>query len=603
MEMASLNFLFILFTILYASVLSASDSVGAEPIHIYPFTCSASHHIPSCNSKLYHISTGHQIEEIAYFYKVNVSELEPINRDQSQKDYLVSVPCSCKDIDGTQMYVYDTNYPVQSGDTFERVAGEFYSSQALRGQGNLSTIHLVCGCVKKKSQEIVTYTVQEHDTLSGIGHLLDAYESEIETYNRNFTKDPSFLDVGWVLYVPKNGLRANKKGKRLKVSIVIGVSSAVCFVLVATFIVFLLMRNRICRNLGDDLHLVNSSAKKRSSLKQQFFKKEMEETFENDRPVIYTMEEIKEATNNFDDTRKIGEGGYGCVYFAIIGEVKVAIKNMRSTRTKEFFAELKVLCKIHHNNVVELLGYASGSEHLCLVYEFVQNGSLNDHLHDPLLKGRQPLSWTARAQIALDTARGIEYIHDHTKKRYVHRDIKTSNILLDEGLRAKVADFGLARLVERSNEEDIVATRVVGTPGYIPPESVRELQMTAKGDVYAFGVVIGELITGQRAIVRDNREPKRMKSLVSVLLEVFQDNDPEIALEAKIDGNLKGSYPMEEVYKMGEIARWCSSEDPVNRPEMHEIVQSLSQILMYSIEWEASLGGKSEVFSGLFSGR
>ncbi|XP_004300916.1 PREDICTED: lysM domain receptor-like kinase 3-like [Fragaria vesca subsp. vesca] len=600
MDMACLNLLCIIFTTFYSTVLATNAS-----IRIYPFTCSASHHIRSCNSELYHISTGYKIEEIASFYSVNVSKVKPVARSQTQKDYLVSVPCSCKDIDGTQMYVYDTNHQVQPGDTFESVSGEFYSRQALKVEGNMSTIHLVCGCVKKKSQVVVTYTVQEHDTLSGIGYLLGAYQTEIEKYNINFTADPSFVDVGWVLYVPKekNGIRANKKGRRLKVAILVGVLSSVCFVSVAAFIVFLIMRNRSCRNLEDDVHLVNSRVKKRSSLKEQFFKKEMEETFDNERPVIYTMEQIKEATNNFDDTRKIGEGGYGCVYFAILGEAEVAIKNMRSTRTKEFFAELKVLCRIHHNNVVELLGYASGSEHLCLVYEFVHNGSLNDHLHDPLLKGRQPLSWTARAQIALDTARGIEYIHDHTKTRYVHRDIKTSNILLDEGLRAKVADFGLARLVERSNEEDIVATRVVGTPGYIPPESVRELQMTSKSDVYAFGVVLGELITGQRAIIRDNREPKRMRSLVSILYEVFKDDDPEIALKDKIDGNLNGSYPMEEVYKMGEIARWCSSEDPVNRPEMRDIVQSLSHILMSSVEWEASLGGKSEVFSGLFSGR
>ncbi|GMP87600.1 hypothetical protein CsSME_00039907 [Camellia sinensis var. sinensis] len=120
---------------------------------------------------------------------------------------------------------------------------------------------------------------------------------------------------------------------------------------------------------------------------------------------------------------------------------------MRSNKSKEFFAELKVLCKIHHINVVELLGYASGDDHLYLVYEYIQNGSVSDHLHDPLLKGHQPLSWTARTQIALDAAKGIEYIHDHTKARHVHCDIKTCNILLNETLRAKVADFGLAKFV------------------------------------------------------------------------------------------------------------------------------------------------------------
>ncbi|KAB2633321.1 lysM domain receptor-like kinase 3 [Pyrus ussuriensis x Pyrus communis] len=590
MEMAPLNqkfhFFSILFTIFFYTNVLSDNTIG-----VHPFPCSTSHHTQTCNSSLYHISKGHQIEEIATFYSVNPSNIKPIvHDDQHPKDYLVSVPCTCKDIKGTQVYLYDTNYLVKEGDTVGNVVSEFYSGQAVKiGEeeqqftvGNMTTFHLVCGCVEKKSQEVVTYTVQDHDTLSDIENLLSAYESEIQKLNKNFTKSPNFIDVGWVLFVPMelNGLRAQQQGKRLSLATIIGIVSAVGFLLVVTFTIFLLIRYRKGKNTEED---VNSNAKN-VSLKQQFFKRQMEETFENERPVIYTMEEIEQATNNFDDTRKIGQGGYG----------SVAVKKMRSSRSKEFFAELKVLCKIHHNNVVELLGYASGSEHLCLVYEFVRNGSLNDHLHDPLLKGNQPLSWTARAQIALDTARGIEYIHDHTKTRYVHRDIKTSNILLDQGLRAKVADFGLARLVERSNEEDIIATRVVGTPGYIPPESVRELQMTSKTDVYAFGVVVAELITGQRAIFCDNREPKRMKSLISVIYAIFKEEDPEAALEAQIDGNMKGSYPMEEVYKMAKIAWGCASEDPVNRPEMKDIVQTLSQILMSSIEWEASLGGKSE---------
>ncbi|KAI5329750.1 hypothetical protein L3X38_029147 [Prunus dulcis] len=621
MEMACLNqkhhlLFLVLFTTIYSTHV-LSDSVGISSTRLYPFACSDSDQIQSCNSYLYHISKGHQIKEIATFYSVNSSSIKPIvHGTQHQQDYLVSVPCTCKDIKGTKTYLYDTSYLVKQGDTLENVVSEFYSGQAMivgaeekpfAGVGNMTTILLVCGCVERSSQEVVTYTVQDHDTLIGIEQLLSAYESEIQNLNINLTQTPNFIDVGWVLFVPMelNGLQPKRQGKRLSLPTIIGVVSAVGFLFVATFIIFLLIRYRKGRNREEDQKsVVNSSAKKGFSLKQQFFKRQMEETFENERPVIYSMEQIEMATSNFDETRKIGEGGYGSVYFGILGELEVAIKKMRSSRTKEFCAELKVLCKIHHNNVVELLGYASGSDHLCLVYEFLQNGSLNDHLHDPLLKGNQPLSWTERAQIALDTARGIEYIHDHTKARYVHRDIKTSNILLDQGLRAKVADFGLARLVERSSEEDMVVTRVVGTPGYIPPESVRELQMTSKTDVYAFGVVVAELITGQRAIVRDNREPKRMKSLSSVLYAVFQEKDPEAALEAKVDGNMKGSYPIEEVYKMAEIARRCSSEDPVDRPEMRDIVQTLSQILVCSIEWEASLGGKSQVFSGLImSGR
>jgi len=327
------------------------------------------------------------------------------------------------------------------------------------------------------------------------------------------------------------------------------------------------------------------------------------DSFQTERPVIFSLKEVGDATANFDEKRKIGEGGYGMVYLGFIGTHEIAVKKMKASKSKEFFAELKVLCKVHHINVVELIGYAAGEDHLYLVYEYVQNESLSEHLHDPMLKGNQPLSWTARTQIAMDAARGIEYIHDHTKACYVHRDIKTSNILLDDGLRAKVADFGLVKLVERSDEEDCFATRLVGTPGYLPPESVLELHMTTKSDVYAFGVVLAELITGLRALVRDNKEANKTKSLITIMRKAFKTENLESSLEKTIDPSLKDNYPIEEVCKLTKISMWCLSEDPLDRPEMREIMAMLSQIHLASIEWEASLGGDAEVFSGVFNGR
>ncbi|KAE9454124.1 hypothetical protein C3L33_13985, partial [Rhododendron williamsianum] len=350
----------------------------------------------------------------------------------------------------------------------------------------------------------------------------------------------------------------------------------------------------LCGCVEDDSQIMLLAL--RSMIQSNFVNADVS-VFESERAIAYSLEEIAWATNNFHESRKIGEGGYGSVYYGVIGEQRVAVKKKRSN--KEFFAELKALCKINHINVVELLGYAAGNGHLYLVYEYIQNGSLSEHLHDPLLKGKQPLSWTARATIALDAAKGIEHIHDHTKSRCVHRDIKTSNILLAEGPRAKVAGFGLAKLVERTNEDDLIATSLVGTPGYLPPESVKELQVTTKTDVFAFGVVLAELITGQRALIRDNREPKRMRSLVSVVKRIFEDENSETALECIIDSNLGGNYPAVDVFKTAKIAAWCLSEDPCNRPEMREIVVELSQIVTSSIEWEASLGGDSQVFSGV----
>ncbi|CAH1428480.1 unnamed protein product [Lactuca virosa] len=559
---SSSHFLYVsLFIVSFTQVLPLN--VVIKSTFMYPLTCS--NYTRTCNSYLYHISKGQNLQEISSFYSVNTSKITPINHN-SNIDYLVSVQCSCKKDNSSSdgYYLYDTVYKQKPArESVEYISNEYYSGQVwnVSGENEELNVRLVCGCLENESnKEVVTYTVQSGDTMLAISKLLSAKEVEVEDMNRVLTKDPNSIDIGW-----DHGIKKDEP-KSMRTSL---------------------------------------NAEKKS-LEDHFLNIDMEEattSIESEKPVIISLEEIEEATNNFDEARKIGEGGFGKVYFGIIRGREAAIKKMKSSKSKEFFAELKVLCRIHHNNVVQLLGYASGDSHLYLVYEYVQNGTLSEHLQDPLLKGHQPLSWTARANIALDAARGIEYIHDHTKARYVHRDIKTSNILLDMGLKAKVADFGLTKFVEHANEEDFIATRVVGTPGYLAPESICEMQTTSKTDVFAFGVVLAELITGQQALARDKHDPKKLKTLVAVFRAIFQDQDSGAALEAQIDTNLKGSYPIEEANKMAETAMLCLSEDPCNRPEMRNVVTMLAQIVMSSIEWEASLGGTSQVFSGLFNGR
>ncbi|MCE0482105.1 hypothetical protein HAX54_040507 [Datura stramonium] len=611
--------LYFLFPLIFPKIITNLASAAPTQLtNIYPFPCSD--HIKMCSAFLYQ-HNGLPEQNITNFYSVNASAIKPISYNDRQ-DYLVNVPCTCKDVNGTVGYFYDTSYKLQPEDTFANVSNDIYSGQAWKVGGeeksyraeDVVTMHLLCGCVDDEPQTVVTYTVQEHDTLSSIGDLLSSQVSDIQNLNPYLTS-PQFVDVGWLLYVPmyKNGVppppsTAGEKHKAHKWAVLIGILSAVTVLSMCTVIVFILRRNRLQRRSKEDPAAISKSfsTKKTMSLQKQYMYRDNTEdmpVFESERPVIYSLEEIAEATSDFDDSRIIGAGGYGSVYYGTIGKQEVAIKKMRSNKSKEFMAELKVLCKIHHINVVELLGYASGDDHLYLVYEYVPNGSLNEHLHQPMQKGHKPLSWTTRTQIAVDTARGIEYIHDHTKARYVHRDIKTSNILLDEAMRAKVADFGLAKLVGRTNEDEFLATRLVGTPGYLPPESVKELQITTKTDVFAFGVVLAELITGKRALIRENGDPNKMKSLISIIHEIFQNEDPETTLESFIDENLKGCYPMEDIYKMTEIADWCLSENAINRPEMREVVVALSQIRTSSTEWEASLGGDSVVFSGVFNGR
>ncbi|CAN7018871.1 unnamed protein product [Brassica rapa subsp. trilocularis] len=331
--------------------------------------------------------------------------------------------------------------------------------------------------------------------------------------------------------------------------------------------------------------------------------------FEIEKPTVFTYEEIRAATDGFADSNLLGHGNYGSVYFGLLREQEVAVKRMTATKTKEFAAEMKVLCKVHHSNLVELIGYAATSDELFVVYEYVQKGMLKNHLHDPQSKGNTPLSWIMRNQIALDAARGLEYIHEHTKTHYVHRDIKTSNILLDEAFRAKISDFGLAKLVEKTGEGEVSVTKVVGTYGYLAPEYLSDGRATSKSDVYAFGVVLFEIISGREAVIRTEamgtKNPER-RPLASTMLAALKNSPDSMnmtSLKEFVDPNMVDLYPHDCLFKIAMLAKQCVDDDPILRPNMKQVVISLSQILLSSIEWEATLAGNSQVFSGLVQGR
>ncbi|XP_074578093.1 lysM domain receptor-like kinase 3 [Curcuma longa] len=328
-----------------------------------------------------------------------------------------------------------------------------------------------------------------------------------------------------------------------------------------------------------------------------------------EKPIVFKHEEIFSSTDNFSDSNLLGHGQYGSVYYGVLRDQEVAIKRMAALKTKEFMAEVKVLCKVHHASLVELIGYAASDEELFLIYEYAEKGSLKSHLHDPQTKGNTSLSWISRVQIALDAARGLEYIHEHTKNHYVHRDIKTSNILLDGSYRAKISDFGLTKLVASTIDGEASTTKVVGTFGYLAPEYLHDGLATTKSDVYAFGVVIFELISGKEAITRTEgilRANPERRSLASVMLNALRNSPNSMSMESLkgyIDPALMDLYPHDCVYKMAMLAKQCVDEDPILRPDMKQVVITLSQILLSSIEWEATLAGNSQIFSGLVQGR
>ncbi|KAK2377415.1 lysM domain receptor kinase [Trifolium repens] len=274
----------------------------------------------------------------------------------------------------------------------------------------------------------------------------------------------------------------------------------------------------------------------------------------------FSYQELAKATNNFSLDHKIGQGGFGAVYYAELRGEKTAIKKMDVQASTEFLCELKVLTHVHHLNLVRLIGYCvEGS--LFLVYEHIDNGNLGEYLHGI---GREPLPWSSRVQIALDSARGLEYIHEHTVPVYIHRDVKSANILIDKNLRGKVADFGLTKLIEVGNST--LHTRLVGTFGYMPPEYAQYGDVSPKIDVYAFGVVLYELISAKNAILKTGESVAESKGLVVLFEEALNQIDPLEGIRKLVDPRLKDNYPMDSVLKMVELARGCTRDNPLLRP-------------------------------------
>ncbi|GKB76201.1 chitin elicitor receptor kinase [Tanacetum coccineum] len=246
---------------------------------------------------------------------------------------------------------------------------------------------------------------------------------------------------------------------------------------------------------------------------------------------------------------------------------------------------------------VRLIGYCvEGS--LFLVYEFIENGNLSQHLHG---SAKDPLPWSTRVQIALDSARGLEYIHEHTVPVYIHRDIKSANILIDKNFHGKVADFGLTKLTEVGSTS--LPTRLVGTFGYMPPEYAQYGDVSPKVDVYAFGVVLYELISAKEAIVKANGSVTESKGLVALFDEVLSQPDPKDDLIKIIDPRMGDNYPLDSVRKMAQLAKACTHENPQLRPSMRSIVVALMTLSSSTEDWDVGSFYDNQTLVSLMSGR
>ncbi|KAK9715445.1 hypothetical protein RND81_06G165700 [Saponaria officinalis] len=314
-------------------------------------------------------------------------------------------------------------------------------------------------------------------------------------------------------------------------------------------------------------------------LKAQYFKKNggivlkhrlSSDGKDTDKPRIFTSSELENATDKYNTNRILGHGGQGTVYKGMLCDGKiVAIKKLKlvdDNQLQDFINEVMLLCQINHRNIVKLLGGCLETESPLLVYEYVPNGTLAEHICS---SSKDVLcTWEMRLQIALDIANALAYLHSSSLLPIFHRDIKASNILLDNKYKAKLSDFGISKSV--AIDQTHVTTRVIGTFGYLDPEYFRSCQFTDKSDVYSFGVVVVELLTGQMA----NRSTKDDRGLVPW----FLDHVEKSLLNDILDAQVLREAERNEIAIIAELARRCLVLDGRRRPSMKEVEGTLQTI-------------------------
>ncbi|GMN74403.1 hypothetical protein TIFTF001_054412, partial [Ficus carica] len=374
-----------------------------------------------------------------------------------------------------------------------------------------------------------------------------------------------------ITHLPSPSPQEENKGKSNSrtaiIAIVSGVVSGVLILFVLGFIA--LRRARKVKDAGSSdgttwWGLLSSTSTKSSKTRGS-------SSLPSDLCRYFSLAEIKAATNNFDDVFIIGVGGFGNVYKGYIdgGTTTVAVKRLKSDSSQgalEFKTEIEMLSHLRHRHLVSLIGYCNEDREMILVYDYMSRGTLRDHLYNT---EKPPLTWKQRLDICIGAARGLHYLHTGAVYMIIHRDVKTTNILLDEKWVAKVSDFGLSKMGPTTMSNAHVTTVVKGSFGYLDPEYYKRQQLSEKSDVYSFGVVLFEVLCGRPPIMR-NAE-KRQVSLAEWARSCYHNG----TLHQIIDANLTGKIAPECLKKYSEIAVNCMQDNGTDRPSMKDVVWGL----------------------------
>ncbi|KAJ3670158.1 hypothetical protein LUZ60_010482 [Juncus effusus] len=314
--------------------------------------------------------------------------------------------------------------------------------------------------------------------------------------------------------------------------------------------------------------------------------------YHNLQPPIFTYDQLRVATSDFDPLRKIGDGGFGSVYLGIFSDGHfAAVKRLHkhhpeaasaSRTTKSFYNEILILSSLRHPNLVRLHGYCADPRGLLLVYDYVPNGTLAEQLHG-YRRISLGLDWSTRLSIALQTATALDYLHFSSKPPVVHRDITSSNIFMDSDMRVRLGDFGLSRLLNCPDACSLTGTRELvsctgpqGTPGYLDPDYFKSFRLDEKSDVYSFGVVLLELVTGLRAV--DLERERREITLAEFVVGKILTGELGKVVDRVLVGGEREKEVRESVEAVSELAFRCVAGEKDDRPDANELVEELKRI-------------------------
>ncbi|KAJ9169741.1 hypothetical protein P3X46_017898 [Hevea brasiliensis] len=541
---------------------------------------------------------GSEASSIALINNISVNDRIP-----PEKSIIVPVSCSCTG----SIYQHNTPYTIKSTETYFSIANDTYQGlttcQALMGQnyydpqnlqvGTELMVPLRCACPSQNQTEngvisLLMYMVTWGDSITSIANDFGADVESILTANRlpqngvifpitpilvPLKSDSCKVNPGgkFFCHCPNGyladgaeGLNCRPESKKFPVKLVTVLGISIGIGLLCLFLfsykLYKFLKNRRHRIRKDRFFERNGGFLLQQRL--SYFGRDKKSN-------LFTEEELQRATDNYNQSRFLGQGGYGTVYKGMLPDgTIVAVKRSKTidrTQIEQFINEVVILSQINHRNIVKLLGCCLETEFPLLVYEFISNGNLSHHIHEQ--DHESSLPWEHRLRIASEVAGAIAYMHSAASSPIFHRDIKPSNILLDDKYGAKISDFGTSRSIPLDRTH--LTTAVQGTFGYLDPEYFHTSQFTEKSDVYSFGVVLIELLAGEKPISSARSEDER--NLVAHFISSTKEDrlleilDPRVAKEGR----------KEDVHAIAKLAVRCLRLNGKKRPTMREVAMEL----------------------------